>query len=51
MMDRRALLGTLGLLAAPHGADAQQVGRIHRVGFIGNATPSEGTTVSPTLKV
>ncbi len=35
-MDRRAFLGTLagGLLAAPHGAGAQQVTKVYRVGLL-----------------
>jgi putative ABC transport system substrate-binding protein len=41
-MDRRAFIGTLtgGLLAAPLAAEAQQVGRVWRIGFLGAATPS-----------
>jgi len=38
-MDRRAFLGTLGLLAAPL-AEAQQAGKVHRIGFLGNSTPA-----------
>ena len=37
-MDRRAFIGALtgGLLAAPLAADAQQTGRVDRVGYLGN---------------
>jgi putative ABC transport system substrate-binding protein len=34
MMDRRAFLGTLGLLAAPFAADAQSTGRVPAIGFL-----------------
>jgi putative tryptophan/tyrosine transport system substrate-binding protein len=34
MMDRRAFLATLGLLAAPLGANAQQAGRVPRIGWL-----------------
>jgi len=33
-MDRRAFLGTLGLLAAPHAAEAQPAGKVHRIGIL-----------------
>ena len=35
-MDRRAFIGTLagGLLAAPLAAEAQQVGKVYRVGLV-----------------
>jgi hypothetical protein len=35
-MDRRAFLGTLagGLLAAPLAAEAQQAGRVWRIGWL-----------------
>ena len=49
-MDRRAFLGTLtgGLLAAPLAARAQQAGRVHRIGFLGNTTPAlEANLVGP----
>jgi len=38
MMDRRLFLGTLacGLLAAPLAAEAQQTGKVYRVGFLSN---------------
>src|SRR5262245_61556850 len=42
-MDRRAFLGTLagGLLAAPVAAEAQQPGKIWRVGYLGNGLPTQ----------
>jgi putative ABC transport system substrate-binding protein len=33
-MDRRAFLGTLGLLVAPLAAEAQQAGKVYRIGFL-----------------
>jgi putative ABC transport system substrate-binding protein len=33
-VDRRAFLGTLGLLAAPLAADAQQEGKVYRIGYL-----------------
>ena len=38
-MDRRAFLGTLGLLAAPL-AEAQQPGKLPTIGYLGANTPS-----------
>ncbi len=38
MLDRRAFLGALGLLAAPRGAEAQPAKKIPRIGFL--ATPA-----------
>ena len=45
MMDRRLFLGTLacGLLAAPLAAEAQQTGKVYRVGFLSN----DWSTASP----
>ena len=40
-MDRRALLvGSLGLLAAPSGADAQTPAKVYRIGLLGGTPPS-----------
>ena len=36
LIDRRAFLGALGLFIAPLGADAQQKGKVYRIGFLGN---------------
>jgi hypothetical protein len=43
-MDRRTFLAGTGavLLAAPLAAEAQPVRKVHRIGFIGNANPTEG---------
>ena len=40
-MERRAFLGAVtgGLLAAPLAAEAQQAGRMYRVGFLGQSSP------------
>ena len=41
-MDRRAFLGTVtGLLAAPLAAQAQQLGKVYRIGFLRNGPPPE----------
>ena len=48
-MDRRAFIGTLtgGLLAAPRAAEAQQAGKVHRMGFLGSTSPkSHGAFVA-----
>jgi putative tryptophan/tyrosine transport system substrate-binding protein len=34
LMDRRAFIGTLGLLAAPFAIEAQQAGRVFRIGWL-----------------
>ena len=34
MLDRRAFLGTLGLLAAPLAAEAQQAPKVARIGYL-----------------
>ena len=34
MLDRRAFLGTLGLLAAPLAAEAQPAGKVARIGIL-----------------
>jgi putative tryptophan/tyrosine transport system substrate-binding protein len=41
MMDRLAFIGTVagGLLAIPLAAEAQQAGKVHRVGWLGLASP------------
>src|SRR5262245_60568851 len=39
MMDRRAFLGTLALLAAPLAAEAQQEGKVYRIGFLRAGPP------------
>jgi ABC-type uncharacterized transport system substrate-binding protein len=47
-MNRRAFLGSLGLVAAPLGVGAQPAERIHRIGFLGNSTPAlEANLVGP----
>jgi len=49
-VKRRAFLGTLtGLLAAPLTAEAQQAGRVWRIGWLGDGTRSarEGNTLTP----
>jgi putative ABC transport system substrate-binding protein len=42
MMDRRRFLLTslAGVLAAPRAVEAQQAGKVYRIGFLGNSTPA-----------
>jgi putative tryptophan/tyrosine transport system substrate-binding protein len=40
VMDRRAFLGTLGLLAAPLDAAAQPAGKVYRIAYLGNSPPN-----------
>ena len=42
-MERRAFIGTLtgGFLAAPLAADAQQTGKVPRIGFLSLTSPSD----------
>ena len=40
-MNRRAFLGTLGLLAAPRAAEAQPAGQVPRVGYISPGSSSD----------
>jgi putative ABC transport system substrate-binding protein len=49
-MDRRAFIRSVvsGLIAAPLAARAQQAGKVHRIGFLGNSTPAhEANLVGP----
>ena len=50
MIDRRTFLGTVtgGLLAAPLVVEAQQAGKVYRIGFLGNSTEAlEANLVGP----
>ncbi len=48
MIDRRSFIGTLaGLLAAPLAAEAQQPGRVYRIGWL---TPAVGAGPSPAFR-
>jgi hypothetical protein len=42
-MDRRAFIGTVagGFLAAPLAAEAQQAGKVYRIGFLRAGQPPE----------
>ncbi len=42
VIDRRAFLGTLGLLAAPLAVEAQPRARVWKVGHLGVTTPTQG---------
>jgi putative ABC transport system substrate-binding protein len=46
-MDRRAFIKSVvsGLIAAPLAARAQQAGKVHRIGFLGNSTPALETNL------
>jgi putative ABC transport system substrate-binding protein len=49
-VDRRAFISAVtgGLLAAPLATEAQQAGKVHRIGFLGNSTPTlEANLVRP----
>ena len=49
-MERRTFVGMLvsGLRAAPLAVGAQPVGKVHRIGFIGNSTAAlESNLVAP----
>ena len=49
-MDRRVFMGTLvgGLFAAPLATEAQQAGKVYRIGFLGNSTEAlEANLVGP----
>ena len=43
LIDRRAFLGALALFIAPLGAEPQQSGRVHRIGFLGNVSEPAAT--------
>ena len=43
LIDRRAFLGALSLFIAPLGAEAQQTGKVYRIGFLGNVSEPAAT--------
>ena len=47
MISRRAFLGTLtgSLLAAPLAAEAQQTGKVYRIGYLSASSSTTGRTV------
>jgi putative ABC transport system substrate-binding protein len=50
VIDRRTFLAGTGavLVAAPLAAEAQQAGKVHRIGFLGNSTAAlEAHLVGP----
>ena len=51
-MDRRSFLGTLagGLLAGPLAAEAQQTGRMYRIGYLGEGPPENALVLEETLR-
>jgi PAS domain S-box-containing protein len=51
-MDRRTFLGTLsgGLLAGPLAAEAQQTGRMYRIGYLGEGPPENALVLEETLR-
>ena len=51
-MDRRAFVaGAIALLAAPVTAEAQQAGKVYRIGWLGLTPPASPTTRSPSLEL
>ena len=48
-MDRRAFIGVIagGLLAAPHAAEAQQAGKVYRIGSISPVMPTRSPGQGP----
>ena len=48
-MERRAFISgiSFGLLAAPRAVEAQQAGKVFRIGFIVTATPNETGHLPP----
>ena len=51
MLDRRAFLGTVGLLAAPRAAEAQTPGKVWRIGLLSSASPSAGADCLQAFKL
>src|SRR5215831_3481044 len=53
MTTRRTFIGTLtaGLLGAPLAADAQQTGRVPRIGILSPSSPSEASRSASDLAV
>ncbi len=49
-MDRRAFLGTLALLAAPRAIEAQQAGKIYRIGVISSGGPEQERVLQAALR-
>ena len=47
MIDRRAFLGALGLLAAPLNAEAQLPGTVYRIGYLATGTPAPAGSPAP----
>jgi hypothetical protein len=50
-MDRRAFLaGAVALLAAPLTVEAQQTGRMYRIGYLGEGMPENDFVLQETLR-
>ena len=51
-MDRRAFIfgGTLSLLTAPLATEAQQAGKVYRIGFLGNSTEALEANLGPRMR-
>ncbi len=47
MLTRRAFLGALGLLTAPRGVAAQQMGKVYRIGYLATGSGSATTGARP----
>jgi len=51
MISRRGFLaGSVALLAAPLAAEAQQTGRMYRIGYLGEGTPENALVLEETLR-
>ena len=50
MMDRRALLAALGLLAASRYAEAQKAGKVYRIGVLSSAGPEQERALQAALR-
>ena len=49
-MDRRAFLGALGLVAAPLASEAQQPGKVYRIGVVSSGRPDQERLLQAALR-
>ena len=52
MMDRRAFIGAVasGILAAPRAAEAQQAGKVWRIGLLNAGSPPANPAIKGTFR-